>query len=281
MTRKISGWLFFIIALGFFCLQMGYLLLHVKFQIEYADNRLFYGINILIVIFLALSLFLLLTIHKKGKQFGATFAILFITMNLVLLFINDGKIKNVIDISPAFTHVFSLKIDQRTGKAVYYRTYFGVFGRAKATLPFETTDSHKVLWLANDVAAFTYKAEDQTIHQYIGTFGDRGGGNSYYNVGPQLQGTWSGKNVWIDCLPGGLTITQNGKSNAFEWKNIVQFGTLAVVLIENNQAKWTIALAENFKVNSAANTPQTGDIILYEATMDENKPIILHPQTLE
>ncbi|NMD70954.1 hypothetical protein HHO41_11675 [Bacillus sp. DNRA2] len=281
MTKKISGWLCFIIALGFFCLQMGYLLLHVKYQIEYVDNRLFYGINILIVIFLALSLFLLLTIKKNGKRFGAAFAILFITLNLVLLFIYDGKIKNVIDISPDFKHVFSLKIERSTGKSVYYRTYYGVFGRAKATLPFETTYSHKVLWLTNDTAAFTYKAKDQTIHQYIGTFGDRGGGNSYYNVGPQLQGTWAGKNVRIDCLPGGLTITQNGKSQAYEWKNIVQFGTLAVVLLENNQAKWTIALAENFKVNTAAITPQTGDIILYKATMDDNKPIVLHPQAVE
>lgn len=278
MKSKISGWIFFILAFGFFCVQMGYLLLQAKFQIEYADNRLFYVINIVVVIFLTLSFLLLLTINNNWKLLGATFVIIFVALNFALLVISDGKIKNVVDISPNFRHVFSLKIDQNSGKAVYYRTYFGIFGRSKATLPYATTDSLKVKWLANDVAAVTYKADDQTIHQYIATYGDRGSGNSYYNVGPQLQGTWSGNNAKVICKQTGITITHNGMSKTYDWKDIVQFGTLAIVLVENNQAQWTIALDENFKVNSATTTPQTGDIILYEATMKENKLTVLHLQ---
>lgn len=278
MKQKISGWLLFLLAFGFFSLQMGYLLLHAKFQLEFADNRLFYVINIFIVLFLALSLLLLLKLSNNMRLLFASIVIIFITINLALLFINNGKIYNVTSVSPNFQHALSIKVVPETGKAVYYRTYYGIFARSKETLPYKTTGDFKVKWLTNDAAAITYRAEDQTIHQYISTYGDRGNGSSYYYVAPEIQGTWSAKNIQVISEPNGITITDNGKNKTYEWKDIVQFGTLAIVLLENNQAQWTIALAENFKVDSASSTPQTGDIILYQATMTENKQIVLHHQ---
>ena len=46
-NRKIAGWLFFLFAIGLFCIQMGYFLLRSKYDVEYADNRIFYVINII------------------------------------------------------------------------------------------------------------------------------------------------------------------------------------------------------------------------------------------
>lgn len=62
----------------------------------------------------------------------------------------------------------------------------------------------------------------------------------------------------------------------FDWDHIVQFGTLAIVLMRESEAAWTISLDENFEVHSDASAIQTGDISLYEASMEENKPITLH-----
>src|SRR3954468_17369855 len=66
-NRKIAGWLFFIFAIGLFCIQMGYFLLRSKYYVEYADNRIFYVLNIMIVIGIVISIFLLLSINKKWK----------------------------------------------------------------------------------------------------------------------------------------------------------------------------------------------------------------------
>ena len=48
--------------------------------------------------------------------------------------------------------------------------------------------------------------------------------------------------------PEGITIDYNGEMESYDWENIVQFGTIAVVLTKNNEAEWTIALNENFKI---------------------------------
>ncbi len=78
---KIAGWLLFLFAIGFFCLQMGYFFVHERFQVEYIDNRLFYIINIFCVICLALAILLLLPLIEKWKWIGVSVVILFIMVN--------------------------------------------------------------------------------------------------------------------------------------------------------------------------------------------------------
>lgn len=225
---------------------------------------------------MAIALLFLLTLNKNLKLLGASFLFIFIAMNIALLFINDEKINNVSSTSPNFKHVLSIKVDPETRKAVYYRTYFGVFARARETLPYETTGPFTIEWLAKDVGAVTYKSTDQRIHQYIATYGDRGNGSSYYHVGPSIQGTWESKNFQVDSQPSGITITENGNSETYDWKEIVQFGTLAIVLTDYYQAEWTIALGDDFTVDSDASSPAKGEIVLYKATTKKSKPIILH-----
>ncbi len=97
----------------------------------------------------------------------------------------------------------------------------------------------------------------------------------YYHVGAEIHGSWQGENVQVISSTEGISVTENGITDQFEWGNIVQFGTLAVVLTKDDQAVWTIALAENFKRNSNASLTMEGDIVLYKAEMAENQPITL------
>ncbi|WP_079529307.1 hypothetical protein [Halobacillus hunanensis] len=276
---KISGWTLFIFAIGFFCLQAGYLLAHERFQVEYIDNRLFYIFNILCVICLFLAILLLLRLMKRLLLIVASVLGLFVIVQAVLLVDSNQVIKNITSISPDFEHVFSIKENVESGEAIYYRSYYGILARPKETLPNEIGGEYKVEWLADDIAAFTYKADDNTVQQFIGTYGDRGSGRSYYYVGPEIHGIWEGNNIEVISNTDGIFVTENGKTESFGWDNIVQFGTLAVVLKKNNEAVWTISLDENFEVHSDASEQTVGNISLYKATMEMNQSTTLYYKT--
>lgn len=273
---KIIGWILFLFAIGLFCLQMGYLLIHERYQVEYIDNRLFYIINIFCVICLYLAILFLFQISKKVKIIGVSIAILFITFHAALLVQSNKEIKNIISISPDFKNVFSIKEHINSGVATYYRSYYGILARPKEILPHKIVGEYQVEWLANDVAAFTYQSTESTIQQFIGTYGDRKNGLSYYNVGPEIQGIWQGDNVKVISNPEGISVTEDNETELFEWDNIKQFGTLAVVLMENNEAVWTISLHENFVVHSDASETMTGNITLYKASMGKEQALTLN-----
>lgn len=273
--NQVIGWVLLFFAIGFFCIQIGYLFVHARFQAEYVDNRLFYIINILCVLFLLAAILLLLKRTKKYIIIAASILGIVIISNLVLLFAGNQQINNITSISPDKKHILSIKENMETNEAVYYRSYYGILARPKDVIPQETNGEFKVEWLAKDIAAVTYKAKDHSIQQYIGTYGDRGGG-SYYYVGAEMHGLWQGDSVEVLNNQEGITITENGETELFEWENIHQFGTLAIVLKKNNEAAWTIALNENFEVNSGGIESNAGNISLYKATMEENQPVILH-----
>src|SRR5690625_1349211 len=248
--RTIAGWGLFLFAAGFFVLQMGYLYLHANFQVEYTDNRLFYVINMVIAISLGGAVFFLFGIGKRWKIAGSAFIIVFIILNGIVLVLHQNQIKNITSISPDFKHVLSIKENTETNEAVYYRTKFWIFARPKDYLQYETDRTFKVKWLENDVAAVTYGVQGGRIHQYVGTYGDRGSGMSYYYVAPSIQGIWQGDNKKVISDAEGISVEYDGVTEHFNCENIIQYGTLAVVLVENDEAKWTISLNQNFRVNS-------------------------------
>ncbi|MEH7009446.1 hypothetical protein V7087_01280 [Neobacillus niacini] len=136
-------------------------------------------------------------------------------------------------------------------------------------------------WLEKDIAAVTYIATDNKIHQYIGTYGDRNGGSSYSYVGPSIHGQWEGDNVRVTSASEGITIDNNGEIESYDWESIVQFGTIAIILMKKNEAQWSIALNENFKSNSNDPIPPSGEITIYKATMNDNEPITLEYESSE
>ncbi len=57
------------------------------------------------------------------------------------------------------------------------------FGAQSDVFPFTVKDDVKVQWLENDVCALTYESpEDDQVHQFVATYGDRNKAVSYYYV---------------------------------------------------------------------------------------------------
>ena len=201
--------------------------------------------------------------------------VVLISLQVGLLLNDNHKTKHIVSISPDLKHLLVIKENRKIGLAIYYRTYYGILARAKESLPYKTDGEFKVKWIENDIAAVTYRSAGNTIHQFIGTYGDRNGAHSYSYVGPSIHGQWGGDHVKVISGTEGITIDKNGEVEKYDWNNIVQFGTIAVVLMKNKEACWTIALNENFKSNSNEPIPPSGEITLYKATMDNNEPITL------
>src|SRR5690625_3007905 len=194
---RVMGWLLFMFAIIFFCLQMGYLYANKRFQVEYIDDRIFYLINIMSVACLVLAVIILLELTKKWKTIWISIATIFVMVNGFLLVVNNLALKNVIDISPNYKHVLSLKTNVSTGETTYYRNYYGILARPKEILPYEVVGDFKVKWLVDDIGAVTYESTDNNIHQFIASYGDRGDGGSYYQVAPHIRGQWQGENVEV------------------------------------------------------------------------------------
>lgn len=265
----------FLVAIGFFCMQIGYLVLHERFQVEYVDNRLFYIINIVCLVCLTLAILLLLQSTRKFIMIISSISALLIIGHVFLLISSNNEIKNITSISPDWKHVLSIKENMESGEAIYYRSYYGILARPKEVLPEQTIGEYQVEWLAEDVGAVTYKAANNTTQQFIATYGDRGSGISYYYVGAQTHGNWQGDNIKLVSGSEGITVTENGEAEIFQWDDIHQFGTLAIVLKKNGEAAWTIALHENFQVDTGTIEANDGNILLYKATMENAEPIVL------
>jgi hypothetical protein len=278
--KKIGGWLFFLMAIGLFSVQMGYFFIKSRYVIEYVDNRFFYVINILIVLAIFLSLFLLLAVNKKWKMIIVSITVVILFIQGVFITIHSYQTKHILRISPDFKNVVVIKEDRKAKQAKNYRSYYWIFAREKEILPYKTKSEFKVKWVEKDIAAVTYKSADSKIHQYIGTYGGRDEG-SYSYVGPSIAGQWQGDNAMVISSPDGITVVHNGKTEKFKWDSVVQFGTLAVVLVQNNEATWMIGLSENFNSNSNELIPPSGEIVLYEATMNNNDPITLKYLSVE
>lgn len=273
--KKVMGWMLFLVAIGFFCMQIGYLVLHERFQVEYVDNRLFYIINIVCLVCLTLAILLLLQSTRKFIMIISSISALLIIGHVFLLISSNNEIKNITSISPDWKHVLSIKENMESGEAIYYRSYYGILARPKEVLPEQTIGEYQVEWLAEDVGAVTYKAANNTTQQFIATYGDRGSGISYYYVGAQTHGNWQGDNIKLVSGSEGITVTENGEAEIFQWDDIHQFGTLAIVLKKNGEAAWTIALHENFQVDTGTIEANDGNILLYKATMENAEPIVL------
>lgn len=276
---KLFGVLFLLFAFGLFGLQMGVFLIQSTIHIEYIDYRLFYIINLGIAISLAVSFYFLLSLTKMQKGIIASLLAIFIIGNIGFMISSYSEIHNMKSTSPNKDNVVSIKQNIATNEAVYYRPYYKIFGRPMERLEHVADKPMQFEWLTNDVAAITYETANDHIQQFIATFGFRTT-TSYYYVGAEIQGAWFGEGVEVVSDQDGISITHNQTTELFDWEQIEQFGTLAVVLKENNEAKWTIALGEDFEMYADASIPNSGEIILYKATIDNNQPLSLVKQEM-
>ncbi|UOQ48980.1 hypothetical protein MUN88_02250 [Gracilibacillus caseinilyticus] len=263
-----------LIAVGFLCLQIGSLVVHSYYEAEYIDDRLFYVFNIIIVI--GVSVNLLLTFKKKVALVIVSCAVvILLSVQSYLLFQSNQHIQQITNVSPDLQEVFSVKKNLDTGTATYYRSYYGILGRPKEDLESSISETGNIEWIADDIAVFTYTDIDHNIRQFVGTYGDRQDGRSYSYVEAQIRGEWEGEQTTLSATSEGVTIVHNGTSQFFKWEQAKQYGTLAIVFSENNQAKWTIGLGEDFHYDENTPDPPIGSIILYEASMEGVLPVKL------
>ncbi|SHN27113.1 hypothetical protein [Gracilibacillus kekensis] len=272
---KIIGILIFLIAVAIFCLQLGSFIAQPLYQAEYIDNRLFYLFNIIIVLSLGISMLLLLSLNKRRITIIVTIGIIMTAINVYLMYESNQGIKNITSVSPSGEEVFAIKSNTYTGEATYYRSYFRILGRPHKELSQVIEKGGPINWLTDDIAVFTYLDKNQHIQQFVGTYGDRQDGRSYYYVGSQIRGNWQGENTRVIANSDGITIMQQGNDHFFDWDHVQQYGTLAIVLSENDQAKWTIALGADFSFDDHTPEPPTGEIILYKAKLKNTEAIAL------
>ncbi|MCM2675486.1 hypothetical protein [Alkalicoccobacillus plakortidis] len=269
--RKIIAALLVLISCGLFILQMGYLFLPslIGREVEYVHNQLFYLINISCILSLAVSYLLYFQLIKKWLIIGGSIFSLFIAVNSYLMYSTSQEVINTVSFSPDGNHTLVLKQDIENGEIIYYRENYYFLARPLQRITASERELH-VKWLASDVAAVTYQDANHNIQQYIATYGDRGE-SSYYNVGPEIHGEWQDGETRVISGPEGILVEDNGQRQRFGLEDIQQYGTLAIVLSDGNNAAWTIALAENFKAQRDSPTAQPGNIRIYGATIGDGE----------
>ena len=97
----------------------------------------------------------------------------------------------------------------------------------------------KIQWLEDDVCAITYESpDDGGIHQYVATYGDRGGGISYYYVFNAVHGEWEAEDgrgnyaVGVTDGPGaGITVRTPGGQRAMPRRNVYSMGRLPLCFL--------------------------------------------------
>ena len=191
--------------------------------------------------------------------------------------------REIVDLAPDFSNTLCLKIDEN-GRAVFYRHRGLLFGAQSDVFPFTVKDDVKVQWLENDVCALTYESpEDDQVHQFVATYGDRNKAVSYYYVVNAAYGTWrakdQGENYKLEVGTGengGIDIeTPEGKEH-YEPEKCLQYGTLAVVF-PSDDPKWTLVLNKDCVVEAGGSRiEEGGTVTLCKIAMEKTAPIIMH-----
>lgn len=271
------GVLLLLLALFFFMVQLAFLLVPsiVDSQFEYIDNRAFYVINSVCALFLLLGCFLLLRLRKMGLAFGFSLFILFVGVNIYLIQGVNDSMTHHISRSPSGDHTLIVKHEKTENQAVYYRPYYKLLARPLERIV-DMESEPQITWVTADVAAITYVHSSERITQFIATYGSRGGNTSYYNVVPEIQGLWQGEEIEVLVNTEGVTVREGGRAETFTHEQTIQYGTLAVGLTApSGEARWTIALGEDFDFWSVDRQAPSGTLRLFEATMDEGEAVTL------
>lgn len=236
--------IFFSILLFIACcsIQAVYLLIAKKHGYEFIFDTLPYILNEIAIITSALAMGLIIRKSKIKNIILLSIAALLSIFNIAFLF-NGGLDKNcIVSISKRFENEFVLKVNKKTGEAIYYRDvkYF-IFAKPKETLAYEVKNKVKCQWLENDICSVTYKDRDGKLQSFVATYGSRAGNFSGYHwIFSSIAGTWKCSNqnsrtVTVKTIPDGIRITRNGKQETFKYENCRQFGVIAFVLYNEEE----------------------------------------------
>lgn len=277
-----AGWILFILGMLCLVLQAWYLVNREEYQIEYMAWWMFYAVNGGALCLLALGGLCV----RKLRNFllnpvvAASLVILF-AANLGTAVLVGTDQREIIRISPGFPPVcMVLKIDEDSGASRLYRPAGGLFVRAAEEFPFTVAGEVKTQWLERDVCAVTYEsAEDNNVHQFVATYGDRSNGIAYYYVSNVLLGTWVGADGYrlelTDGLGGRITLETPRGAEVYDYEDCLQYGTLALVL-PGQGPKWTLVLNRDSILERGETTLNDGGTItLCRVSMKDTTPVEL------
>ncbi len=262
------------LALLLIVMQLAYFHYNEKSHYEYIADWIFYAVNGVILISICFPAVFMLRYSRTGKYAVSIFLSVIFCVNLVFMFVSGWATTSFISISPDLKYEMVLKQDPETGKVIAYRNPLLIFARRYEPLSYSVEGDIKLQWLASGVCAATCMDTDHNLRQYIGTFGDRGDGLSYYTVIGAIRGSWALDAIHNDrqkiTVDGGrITITNEDSSETFDQSDCAQFGTLALVLFRDGKPRWTIALNGDCKLNDLNIIEDGGTITLCEVSMDK------------
>ncbi len=238
--------------------QAVYLLIAKKHGYEFVFDTLPYILNEMAIITGILSIGLIIRKSKIKNIMLLSIAAFLSIINMAFLF-NDGlDNKCIVSISKRFENEFVLKVNKKTGEAIYYRDakYF-IFAKPKETLEYEVKNKVKCQWLETDICSVTYKDRGGKLQCFVATYGSRDGKYSGYHwISSSIEGTWKSSNqnsrtVTVKTISDGIRITRNGKQETFKYENCKQFGVIAFVLYnEEGIPRYVIGLNKNCKFDN-------------------------------
>ena len=278
-TKKIVKIISLVIFILFICLQCGYIFVLKSHDFEYIIDQLFYIVNEVIIFNGTISILLWV---KKNKIKDISSCVVFVIatiINLCFMINNTLNTTSIIDFSNNFSHELIIKLDKETGSAVVYKDIrLFIFARPKLQLPYEIKGDIKRQWLTNDICNVTYTDKDANLREYVATYGDRGNGVSYSYVFNVLQGDWltlekEGNHTRLNTNRRSIIIYKNGKTETFDYSDIKQYGTIAIVLYQNELPRYVVALNKDCSIDDKTHIIKDGGTItVVEVSMKKTIP---------
>ena len=265
-------------------LQFVYYGLHYSQGIEYLWDGMLYWINGFLIAFVGIGIICLVWQKRKWVLTSSALAMLLLLLNLFGSFISEDRNVTIWSISPNGSNSMVLKRNPDTGRTYDYHNHKLFFLSSGSQLPYTVSKNQKIQWLTNDICAFTYMSpDDNQIHQYIATYGDRASG-SYYYVANVIDGEWTTYDTnntvgWNIVVDNGILLIYGDTEEYYSVEECVQFGTTAIALCKNGIPQWTIVLNEDCEVKSG--TDLTGTITLCKVSMDQTAPTVFYRSSSE
>ena len=262
-------------------LQCAYLFLLKRHGYEYIVDSMLYIVNQVILI--SAFLVLLLGFMRKNKIKNIIVISIFTLLSIINIafFINNGFTRqSIITFSSDFSNQLILKKDRKTGETYFYRNAKILFVKPSEQFSYAVEGKIKTKWLTTDICSITYEDANDNLREFVATYGDRGDG-SYYWVSTTMHGNWqhftkNGVSTKLISDSKGITIKKEGESHTFDTYHIKQFGTIAIVLYDEDTPKYVIALNKDCELDRVTDIIKDGGTItLFDVSMEKTIPEVL------
>lgn len=276
-AKKIIGIISVIMFILSLLLQLGYIFILKEHDYEYVIDSLMYIVNEIIIISATLLIVLL---FKYNKVRNISIYVICTTLTIInlLFFLNDGlENKCIVDFSSNFSNQVVLKQNRKSGVTTLYKNAMFLFARPKENFSYSVKGDIKVQWLEQDICSLTYMDVDNKIREFVVTYGDRGNGISYYYVWGTFVGKWRefsqyGEPVVLNANEKKVQIIINGESQEYTYAQDKQYGTLAIVLYNEETPEYIISLDKNCTLDKNDIINDGGTITLTKVSMDNVVP---------